>query len=80
MTPLAFMVAAAKATIENLTPTDLAGELAQTDVLLVDVRESDETDNGIIPGARCWCRAGCSSSGPTTGPPTTSRGLSLGAA
>jgi rhodanese-related sulfurtransferase len=51
MTPLAFMVAAAKATIENLTPADLAGELTHPDVLLVDVRESDETDNGIIPGA-----------------------------
>ena len=51
MTPLSFMVAAAKATIENLTPADVAGELARTDVLLVDVREPGETDNGVIPGA-----------------------------
>ena len=32
MTPLNFMVAAAKATIENLTPADVAGELARPDV------------------------------------------------
>src|SRR5688500_19324736 len=51
MTPLAFMVAAAKATIENLTPAGLEGELAHPDVLLVDVREPDETGNGIILGA-----------------------------
>ena len=51
MTPLNFMVAAAKATIENLTPADVAGELARPDVLLVDVREPGETENGVIPGA-----------------------------
>jgi rhodanese-related sulfurtransferase len=51
MTPLMFMVAAAKAKIESLTPAGLVGELAYPDVLLVDVREPGETENGIIPGA-----------------------------
>ena len=51
MTPLMFMVAAAKAKIENLTPASLVDELAHPDVLLVDVREPNETENGIIPGA-----------------------------
>ncbi len=45
------MVAAAKAGIENLTPDDLADELAQHDVLLVDLREPTETAGGVIPGA-----------------------------
>jgi rhodanese-related sulfurtransferase len=51
MTPLMFMVAAAKAKSENLTPASLVGELAHPDVLLVDVREPSETENGVIPGA-----------------------------
>ena len=51
MTPLNVMVAAARATIENLGPGDLAGELERPDVLLVDVREPGETENGVIPGA-----------------------------
>ena len=51
MPPLKSMVAAAKAAIENLRPADLAGELERPDVLLVDVREPDETGNGMIPGA-----------------------------
>ena len=51
MTPLMFMAAAAKAKIENLTPAGLVDELAHPDVLLVDVREPSETENGIIPGA-----------------------------
>ena len=45
------MVAAAKAGIENLTPDDVADELAQGDALLVDLREPTETAEGIIPGA-----------------------------
>lgn len=51
MTPLNVMVAAAKATIENLSPADLADELERPDVLLVDVREPNETENGVIPCA-----------------------------
>ncbi len=45
------MVAAAKAGIENLKPAEVAAELDRGDVLLVDVREADETANGIIRGA-----------------------------
>ena len=51
MTPLNVIVAAARATIENLGPGDLAAELERPDVLLVDVREPGETQNGVIPGA-----------------------------
>jgi rhodanese-related sulfurtransferase len=47
------MVAQAKAGIENLTPDDLADELARHDVLLVDLREPAETGAGVIPGAVC---------------------------
>lgn len=43
-------VAVAKATVENLRPSDLVAEMAR-DVVLVDVREPDETDGGVIPGA-----------------------------
>ena len=45
------MVAAAKAGIENLSPAELARELEGGDVLLVDLREPDETEKGVIPGA-----------------------------
>lgn len=46
------MVAAAKAGIENLTTEQVAAELAQNDVVLVDLREPTETaDKGVIPGA-----------------------------
>lgn len=45
------MVTAAKARIENLTPATVAAELDRADVLLVDVREPNETASGIIPGA-----------------------------
>ena len=51
MTPVQFMVAALKARIENLTPTQLAAELEDPFVLLVDVREPGETEYGSIPGA-----------------------------
>jgi rhodanese-related sulfurtransferase len=51
MTPVKIMVAAAQAMIENLAPADLAAELGHPEVLLVDVREPDETDAGVIPGA-----------------------------
>lgn len=45
------MVKAAKATIENLTTEQLAAELADNSVVLVDLREPTETDKGVIPGA-----------------------------
>ena len=45
------LVAAAKAGIENLTPGDVADELASGDVLLVDLREPAEIADGVIPGA-----------------------------
>lgn len=51
MTPIQFMVAALKARIENLTPAQVAAELEDPFVLLVDVREPDETAHGGIPGA-----------------------------
>lgn len=45
------MVAAAKAAIENLTTEQVAAELADDDVVLVDLREPTETAKGTIPGA-----------------------------
>lgn len=45
------MVAAAKAAIENLTTEQVAAELADNHVVLVDLREPTETAKGIIPGA-----------------------------
>lgn len=51
MTNIATMVAAAKMTLQNLRPEDVAGELEAGDVLLVDVREHAETEKGVIPGA-----------------------------
>jgi rhodanese-related sulfurtransferase len=45
------MVAALKARIENLTPAQVAAELEDPFVLLVDVREPSETEYGSIPGA-----------------------------
>ncbi len=45
------MVAAAKAGIENLTPGEVADELAKGDVLLVDLREPAEVAEGVIPSA-----------------------------
>lgn len=51
MTGVKEMVTAAKAGIENLAPADVAVELDNADVLLVDVREPGETAHGVIPGA-----------------------------
>lgn len=51
MTPVQFIVAALKARIENLTPAQVAAELDDPFVLLVDVREPGETEYGSIPGA-----------------------------
>jgi rhodanese-related sulfurtransferase len=44
-------VAVAKAGIENLRPAEVAAELADGDVVLVDVRGTDETAAGVIAGA-----------------------------
>ncbi len=41
----------ARAAAENLRPADLAAELEDDDVVLVDVREPDELRNGTIKGA-----------------------------
>lgn len=45
------MVQEAKADIENLTPDQVAEELAAGDVILVDVRDAPELASGTIPGA-----------------------------
>lgn len=51
MTTVTELVTAAKAGIENLTPPDVAEEIAGNDVLLVDLREPNETQHEIIGGA-----------------------------
>lgn len=46
------MVQEAKERIENLTPQQVADEMKQGDVLLVDIREPGEREQaGVIPGA-----------------------------
>lgn len=45
------MVANAKAGIENLTVEDVSRELNEDHTVLVDIREPEETDQGVIPGA-----------------------------
>lgn len=45
------LVTAARAGIENLSPDDLAAELAGGGVLLVDVREAPEAAGGSVEGA-----------------------------
>jgi rhodanese-related sulfurtransferase len=46
------LVSQAKLRIENLTPDQVAAELARGDVLLVDLRETEErAQRGAIPGA-----------------------------
>ncbi len=41
----------AKDEVENLGPSAVAAELERGDVVLVDIREPDETEAGTIPGA-----------------------------
>ena len=41
----------ARAVVENLRPAELAAELLEGDVVLVDVREPDELGGGTIGGA-----------------------------
>lgn len=46
------MVKEAKSRVENLTPDQVAAELASGDVVLIDVREPGERQqNGVIAGA-----------------------------
>jgi rhodanese-related sulfurtransferase len=45
------MVAAAKQNVENLTPEQVAKELESGDAVLVDLREPQEREGGVIPGA-----------------------------
>ncbi len=46
------LVGQAKADVENLTPDQVAAELASGDAVLVDLRESEElAANGVIPGS-----------------------------
>jgi hypothetical protein len=73
MSPVQLLVAAVRASIENLTPAQLATELDDPFVLLVDVREPTRPSTAASP-TRCSSRAGCSSSTPTMELPTTSKG------
>jgi rhodanese-related sulfurtransferase len=46
------LISEAKARIENLSPDEVAAEVAQRDPLLVDVREpAERLETGTIPGA-----------------------------
>jgi rhodanese-related sulfurtransferase len=46
------LIKEAKGRVTNLTPEEVAGELAGGDALLVDLREPEErAQNGVIPGA-----------------------------
>jgi rhodanese-related sulfurtransferase len=46
------LVAEAKSRTENLTPDDVAREMAEEDAVLIDLREPEErAQNGTIPGA-----------------------------
>jgi rhodanese-related sulfurtransferase len=48
----AHLIAEAKAHIEHLTAEEVAAELEDHEVLLVDLREPDErAEHGVIPGA-----------------------------
>lgn len=50
--PVADLVREAKQDIENLTPAQVKSELSSKDVLLLDIRESEELkQNGRIEGA-----------------------------
>ena len=51
MTGVKELVSVARAGIENLRPAEVRAEIQTRDVLLVDVREPDETASGAIPGA-----------------------------
>ncbi|MFL5373661.1 MAG: rhodanese-like domain-containing protein, partial [Myxococcales bacterium] len=42
----------ARKSVPEITPADLAREISSRKPILVDVRETDEMDAGIVPGAR----------------------------
>jgi rhodanese-related sulfurtransferase len=50
-TTVAALVAAAKGRVANLTPVQVADEMAGGAALLVDLRETEERRGGTIPGA-----------------------------
>ncbi|HVL64805.1 MAG TPA: rhodanese-like domain-containing protein [Actinomycetota bacterium] len=45
------LVKEAKQQVENLTPEQVASEVESGDAVLVDLREPQERENGVIPGA-----------------------------
>lgn len=52
LVPVAVLIKEAKQDIENLTPLEVKNELSSKDVLLIDIRESEELkQNGRIDGA-----------------------------
>lgn len=51
MVTAAELVTAAKAGIENLPPSEFAEEARRAHAVLVDVREPNETEQGVISGA-----------------------------
>lgn len=51
MTGVRELVAVARAGLENLRPAEVLAEIQSGDVLLVDVREAEETSFGAIPAA-----------------------------
>lgn len=50
-TTVAEMVGAARTRIRNLTTEEFAAELRNPEVVLLDVREPHEAEEGVIPGA-----------------------------
>jgi rhodanese-related sulfurtransferase len=50
------LVAAAKRNIQEISPQDVASALKRGDALLIDVRDSDEWQEGHIPGAKNFSR------------------------
>lgn len=45
------LIRIAKERVENLSPSDLANEMAAGKVVVVDIREPSETADGVIAGA-----------------------------
>ncbi|TNC23683.1 rhodanese-like domain-containing protein [Amycolatopsis alkalitolerans] len=51
VSPLRELIITARASIENLNPADVAREVEDGDILVVDVRELEEAAAGVIPTA-----------------------------
>jgi len=51
MTSVMELVRMAREQVENLTPEEVAAELADGTAVLVDTREASELSSGMIPGA-----------------------------